>query len=143
MHIMCPNRCVVQLIVLFRANAFCAQPKATISTISDIPAATLESALPVGKSMSSMLAPEEVLAPASSDPRIRSELTPAEKRSLRAKKRKTRKKARDKLEKSVDKYAKVKGVKQQKEAALKSLVKSGKGVTVVGKETKKRDKRKS
>lgn len=119
------------------------QPKATISTISDAPAATLESALPVGKSMSSMLAPEEVFAPASSDPRTRSELAPAEKRSLRAKVRKARKKAHDKLEKGVDKYAKVKGVKQQKEAALKSLVKSGKGVTVVGKETKKGGKRKS
>ncbi|KAL4068064.1 U3 small nucleolar ribonucleoprotein complex, subunit Mpp10, partial [Scleroderma citrinum] len=113
------------------------QPKATITTISDVPAATLESALPVGKSLSSMLAPEEVFAPVSSDPRTRSELTPAEKRAMRTKERKARKKAQDKLEKSVNKHAKVKGVKQQKDAALKSLVKSGKGVTVVGKEIKK------
>ena len=90
-----------------------------------------------------MLAPEEIFAPASLDPRIRSELTPTQKRTLRAKERKIRKKAHDKLEKSVDKYSKVKGVKQQKEAALKSLIKSGKGVTVVGKETKKGKQRAS
>ncbi|KIJ68411.1 hypothetical protein HYDPIDRAFT_82734 [Hydnomerulius pinastri MD-312] len=113
------------------------QPKASISTVSDLPAASLESALPSGKSAASMFAPEEVFAPASSDARSRSELTPAEKRVLRAKERKARKKTRDALEKSVDKYAKMKGgVKQQKEAALKSLVKSGKGVTVVGKQSK-------
>ena len=40
------------------------------------------------------------------------------------------------MEKSVDKFAKanrVKGVKKQKEDAMKSLVKTGKGVTVIGK----------
>lgn len=50
-----------------------------------------------------------------------------------------KKKARDVLEKSVDKFAKTRGiggVKKQKEEALKSLVKSGKGVTVVGKKSK-------
>lgn len=86
-----------------------------------------------------MLAPEEIFAPSSSDPRARSELTPAEKRALRTKERKARKKSRDALEKGVDKFAKVKGiggVKKQKEAALKSVVKTGKGVTVVGKKTK-------
>lgn len=113
------------------------QPKATISTVTDVAAATLESALPTNKSVSSTLAPEEIFAPASSDPRVQSELTPAEKRALRTKQRKARKKERDLLEKSVDKFAKKKGVKQQKDAALKSLVKSGKGVTVVGKEGKK------
>jgi len=59
-----------------------------------------------------------------------------EKRALRNKQKKTNKKARDSLEKSVDKYARMKGiggVKKQKEAALKSVVKSGKGVTVIGK----------
>ncbi|KAI6036079.1 U3 small nucleolar ribonucleoprotein complex, subunit Mpp10 [Pisolithus microcarpus] len=107
------------------------QPKATITTVSDVAAATLESALPTNKSVSSTLAPEEIFAPASSDPRVRSELTPAEKRALRTKQRKARKKE------PVDKFAKKKGVKEQKDAALKSLVKSGKGVTVVGKEAKK------
>lgn len=82
-----------------------------------------------------MLAPEEIFKTASSDPRARSELTPAEKRTLRAKDRKARRKIRDTLDKSVDKYAKMKGIKRQKDAALKNVVKSGKGVTVVGKNT--------
>ncbi|KAG1755226.1 Mpp10 protein [Suillus paluster] len=111
-------------------------PKASISTISNVSAATLESALPTSKSMTSMLAPEEIFKTASSDPRARSELTPAEKRTLRAKERKARRKTRDALDKSVDKYAKMKGVKKQKDAALKNVVKSGKGVTVVGKKTR-------
>jgi len=50
------------------------------------------------------------------------------------------------MNETVDRHAKVKGkatskkgsVKQEKEAALRSLVKSGKGVTVVGKEGKTR-----
>jgi U3 small nucleolar RNA-associated protein MPP10 len=108
------------------------QPKASISTVSNISAATLESTLPTSKSTSSMLAPEEIFKTASSDPRARSELTPTEKRSLRAKERKARSKTRDTL-KSVDEYAKMKGIKKQKDAALKNVVKSGKGVTVVGK----------
>jgi U3 small nucleolar RNA-associated protein MPP10 len=111
-------------------------PKASISTISNVSAATLESALPTSKTVSSMLAPEEVFKTASSDPRARSELTPAEKRSLRGKERKARKKTRDALDKSVDKYAKMKGIKKQKDAALKNVVKAGKGVTVVGKKTR-------
>ncbi|KIJ21718.1 hypothetical protein PAXINDRAFT_165128, partial [Paxillus involutus ATCC 200175] len=113
-------------------------PTASISTVSDLPAASLESALPVGKSAASMLAPEEVYTPASSNVRARGELTPAEKRALRAKERKARKKTRQALDKSVDKYARAKGgMKQQKEAALKSIIKSGRGVTVVGKQNKK------
>lgn len=86
-----------------------------------------------------MLAPEEVFATSSSDPRARSELTPAEKKALRGKERKAKKKNRDSLNNSVDKYAKLKGIggiKKQKQAALASVVKSGKGVTVVGKEKK-------
>jgi U3 small nucleolar RNA-associated protein MPP10 len=95
-----------------------------------------------------MLAPEEVYAPSSSDLRARSELTPAEKKSLYRKERKSRKKTRDSLEKTVDKYAKMKGigeVKKRKQAALETVVKRGKGVTVVGKTKKdilsKRDRR--
>ncbi|KAF9015216.1 U3 small nucleolar ribonucleoprotein complex, subunit Mpp10 [Cyathus striatus] len=112
------------------------QPKAIISSISNVATATLESALPTLKSASSMLAPEEVFAPSSSEIRARSELTPAEKRSQRTKEQKARKKQRDVLEKSTDKYSKMKSVKKQKQAALESVVKNGKGVTVVGKPTK-------
>lgn len=63
-------------------------------------------------------------------------MTPAEKQSLRIKTRKAKKKSRDALDLSVDKFAKansIGGVKRQKQAALQSVVKSGKGVTVVGK----------
>ncbi|TFK89783.1 Mpp10 protein [Polyporus arcularius HHB13444] len=117
-------------------------PKATITSVSNVAAATLESALPTTKATSTMLAPEEVYAPASSDLRARSELTPAEKRAMRNKQKKTNKKTRDAIDKSVQKFGRPKGmgdVKRQKEAALKTLVKSGKGVTVVGKKSKEVD----
>lgn len=105
--------------------------------MSNVSTTTLESALPTTQSTATMLAPEEVFAPNPADLRARSELTPVEKRALRTKERKARQKTRDALEKSVDKYAKVRGsVKKQKQAALETVVKSGKGVTVVGK-TKK------
>lgn len=100
----------------------------------------MESALPTAKATSSILAPEEVFNPASSDTRSRSELTPAEKRALRTKERKAKKKQRDALEKSVDKITRAtkstSGVKKEKKAALQSIVKAGKGVTVVGKQAK-------
>jgi len=92
-----------------------------------------------------MLAPEEVFASSSSSLRARSELTPAEKRALRTKERKHKKRQRDALDKSVDKFAKprgIGGVKKQKQAALDSIVKHGKGVTVVGKMSAAGDKRK-
>jgi U3 small nucleolar RNA-associated protein MPP10 len=95
-----------------------------------------------------MLAPEEVFSASPSALRARSELTPTEKRALRTKERKTKKRQRDALEKSVDKFAKGKGVgsvKKQKQAALDSIVKHGKGVTVVGKKgaIKSREKQKN
>ncbi|KAG6911942.1 hypothetical protein DXG01_000190 [Tephrocybe rancida] len=115
------------------------QPTATISAVSNVSTATLESALPTTKSITTMLAPEEVFAPSAAEPRARSELTPAEKRALRGRERKAKKKSRDALDKNVDKFAKVRGigsVKRQKKAALESVVKSGKGVTIVGKPKK-------
>ncbi|CAL1715634.1 unnamed protein product [Somion occarium] len=111
-------------------------PKAIISTVSNVSAATMESALPTTMATNTMLAPEEVYAPSPKDLVARSELTPAQKRALHNKQKKTKKKARQTLENSVDKYSKVKGIKgikMQKNAALKSLVKTGKGITVVGK----------
>jgi U3 small nucleolar RNA-associated protein MPP10 len=95
----------------------------------------MESALPTAISAATMLAPEEVYQ-ASSDMRARTELTPVEKRARHNKQKRSRKNARDALENRVDKFAKKSGgksVKAQKEAALKSIVKQGKGVTVVGK----------
>ncbi|KAJ2920198.1 hypothetical protein MD484_g199, partial [Candolleomyces efflorescens] len=113
------------------------QPKSLISTVSNVSTASMESALPTAKSASSMLAPEEIFAAETSQPRARTELTPVEKRALRAKERKAKRKQRDLLDKAVDKVAKPRGsVKKQKQAALESLVKHGKGVTVVGKAAK-------
>jgi len=66
-------------------------------------------------------------------------MTPAEKRALRSKERKIRKKARDRLEQAVDTFAHSRrqsrsaaAVKEGKKSALKSIVRSGRGVTVVG-----------
>ncbi|PFH54508.1 hypothetical protein AMATHDRAFT_134168 [Amanita thiersii Skay4041] len=112
------------------------EPKAIITSIANIPTASIESALPTTKSTTTMLAPEEIFAAATSEPRARSEMTPAEKRTLHNKQLKTKKKSRQMLEKSVDKFSKSKSVKKQKQAALESVVKSGKGVTVVGKRSK-------
>jgi U3 small nucleolar RNA-associated protein MPP10 len=85
-----------------------------------------------------MLAPEEVFAPTSSDLRARSELTPVEKRSQRNQVRKAKRKERDALGSAAARASgKTLGsVKKQKEEAMKSVVKTGKGVTVIGKETK-------
>lgn len=93
--------------------------------------------MPTTESTATMLAPEEVFAPSAVDLRSRSEMTPSEKQALRAKERKARKKRRDQLDTAVDKYAKTKGsIKSQKKVALETAVKSGKGVTVVGKQRK-------
>jgi len=111
-------------------------PTATISTIRNVASASLESALPTSNTIASMLAPEEIYERPSADLRARGELTPQEKRAARTKLKKAKKKARDTLDNSVDKFAKAKGsgrIKAQKSAALRSVVKSGKGVTVVGK----------
>ena len=83
-----------------------------------------------------MLAPEEIYGRSSVNPRVRDELSPQEKRAARNKVKKARKKARDALDSNVNKFAKPKGagtIKAQKSAALRNIVKSGKGVTVVGK----------
>ena len=83
-----------------------------------------------------MLAPEEIYERPSSDPRARGELSPKEKRAARNKLKRVKKKTRDVLDNGVDKFTKTKrpgGIKAQKSAALQSIVKSGKGVTVVGK----------
>ncbi|KIP11982.1 hypothetical protein PHLGIDRAFT_10298 [Phlebiopsis gigantea 11061_1 CR5-6] len=115
-------------------------PNAAISTIANVSTATVESALPTTKAVTTMLAPEEVFAPQSAQLKARSELTPAEKHALHNKQKKANKKARSTLDQSVNTFSKAKGiggVKKQKEAALKSVVKSGKGVTVIGKKSKK------
>lgn len=115
------------------------QPKAQITTLSNIATASMENALPTSQSTSTMLAPEELFSPASrSDPVARSELDPAQKRRERQKERKQRMRQRQALDSAVDKFAgksgigagKARGgVKSQKDQALKELVKTGKGVS--------------
>ncbi|KAI0348039.1 Mpp10 protein [Trametopsis cervina] len=117
-------------------------PKATISTVSNVAAASLESALPTTRATATLLAPREVFTPSTADLQSKSELTPAQKRALHNKEKKTKRKQSDALAKSVGKFApggsgKSRGsVKKQKEEALKSVVKNGKGVTVIGKKSK-------
>jgi len=67
----------------------------------------------------------------------RSELTPEEAQHLRDRKRKAKKQDRKHLGDMAELYSKKKGgAKGEKERALEGLVKSGKGVTVVGKSEK-------
>lgn len=99
------------------------------------------------------MTPEEVFAGATSGVvASKSEQTPQEKKMQRLKHRKQKMKTRALLDNTVDKFAKMNNPrttstggkgrkareKQEKEAALKSVVKSGKGVTVVGKKTLKK-----
>jgi U3 small nucleolar RNA-associated protein MPP10 len=96
--------------------------------------------LPTASATSTLLAPEELLAPAKSLSalRDRSELTPAEKRAARSKERKKRKKAAEAVKSYVSNRGgknKTASAKKEKDDALRSLVKSGRGVTVVGKDS--------
>jgi len=116
-------------------------PTATISTVTNVASTSLESALPTSNTVASALAPEEIYERSSSDLRARGELSPKQKRAARNKLKKAKKSARHALDRNVDKFAKTKGsgsVKAQKSAALQSVVKSGKGVTVVGKRNNRR-----
>ncbi|KAL8279145.1 hypothetical protein RQP46_008401 [Phenoliferia psychrophenolica] len=100
-------------------------PKATITTISNVPAIALESALPATTTTSTLLAPEEVFVP---DPtnEDRSDFTPSQKKQARQKRRK----ARASIAKAAEKFSA--GAKGDKERATKELV-GTKGVTVLGK----------
>ncbi|KAM0752990.1 Mpp10 protein [Meredithblackwellia eburnea MCA 4105] len=100
-------------------------PKASITTVSNVAAVSMESALPTTTSTSNLLAPEEIFVtdPTNED---RSEFTPSQKKQARQKRRK----ARASMAKSAEKFSK--GVKGDKERATKQLV-GTKGVTVLGK----------
>jgi U3 small nucleolar RNA-associated protein MPP10 len=100
-------------------------PKATIQTVSNVASVNLESALPTTKSTSTLLAPEEVYVPDVTN-EDRSDFTPAQKKAARQKRRK----ARAEMAKQAEKFSK--GVKGDKERAVKQLV-GTKGVTVIGK----------
>jgi U3 small nucleolar RNA-associated protein MPP10 len=103
----------------------------------------METALPATSSATTMLAPEELLEPATQSSLVaRSELTPEEAQRLREKRRKAKKQDRKHLGDMAELYSKKGkgGTKGEKERALEGLVKSGKGVTVVGKTEKGGDK---
>ncbi|KAH9175392.1 U3 small nucleolar ribonucleoprotein complex, subunit Mpp10 [Lactarius sanguifluus] len=109
-------------------------PKATISTVANVSSTSLESTLPTSNTFASMLAPEEIYERPAIDPLAQGELSPREKRTARNKRKKVKKNARDTLESRVNARTKgIGGVKAQKSAALRSIVKIGKGVTVIGK----------
>lgn len=102
-----------------------------ITTVSNLPSISLESALPTAQSTSTLLAPEEVYAPAQRGPLTnKSELTPSQKKAARSKARK----ARAVNMKSIQKYGgnPTTSVKTQKERAMNSLI-GKRGVTVLGK----------
>ncbi|KAG8874726.1 hypothetical protein FRB97_005684 [Tulasnella sp. 331] len=132
------------------------QPKAVITTISNVASTTLESALPTSVSTSTLLAPQEVFAHDVRATKSKTELTPDEKKNIRGKIKKTGKRNRVIINSALTNvkmangngktggsasaaagFGKKQGPKTVREAkgmALESLVKTGKGVTVVGKE---------
>lgn len=117
-------------------------PKAQITTVENIATTTLETALPATQGASSMLAPHELFeGPKATELVARSEQTPEEAKRARGKARKVKKAERARLGATVELYKKRKSVREQKDEALASLVKSGKGVTVLGKGDKEDAKR--
>ncbi|WFD20586.1 U3 snoRNP protein [Malassezia caprae] len=120
-------------------------PKAAIQTISNTPALQMESALPTTLSTGTMLAPEEVYETPAQAPALvgaASEQSHAEKQRLhhqrrhaKRQKRERRQRAEAALERSSG--APRRGTQSEKDQALKSLV-GNKGVTVVGKDSKRR-----
>ncbi|CDZ97200.1 U3 small nucleolar ribonucleoprotein (snoRNP) subunit-Mpp10p [Phaffia rhodozyma] len=141
-----------KLDALSNANFTPKQPKAQIKTISNVASLSLESALPPTQRASHLLAPEEVFQPPSaSDLRAKSEMTPAEKQAAREKDKKRKRKQREMLVGKADSFEKFKhagkriggkgGDKKSKDEALRTLVKEGRGITVIGKDAKKFDKK--
>ncbi|BGP12231.1 hypothetical protein JCM10213_007489 [Rhodosporidiobolus nylandii] len=110
-------------------------PKATITTVSNLPSISLESALPTTNSTSTLLAPEEVYSasgPSSALAVDKADLTPAQKKAQRQKEREQRKGQHEKAARILEAKQRRKGVKGEKERAEQILL-GTKGVTVIGK----------
>ncbi|GAA5912122.1 hypothetical protein JCM6882_003059 [Rhodosporidiobolus microsporus] len=110
-------------------------PKATITTVSNLPSISVESALPTTNSTSALLAPEEVYAATGSSSALaidKADLTPAQKKAQRQKAREQRKGQHEKAERILEAKQRRKGVKGEKERAEQVLL-GTKGVTVIGK----------
>ncbi|WVW82714.1 hypothetical protein I302_104725 [Kwoniella bestiolae CBS 10118] len=138
------NEVCYKLDALSSLNFVPKAPKAQISTISDLPTTSMETALPSTMGTSTMLAPEELFQPPTSASLVaRSELTPEEAQRARQKNRKVKQSQQKKLSGMAELYGKKKkSVREEKEEALKGLVKTGKGVTVIGKGGKELEKSK-
>ncbi|GAA5999900.1 uncharacterized protein JCM10292_003528 [Rhodotorula paludigena] len=110
-------------------------PKAAITTLTNLPSITVESALPTASSTSALLAPEEVYAasgPTSALAVDAADLTPAQKKALRQKGRQERKWRAERAERILASQERKKGARGEKEAAERKLI-GTKGVTVLGK----------
>ncbi|ORX33861.1 Mpp10 protein-domain-containing protein [Kockovaella imperatae] len=118
------------------------QPKASITTLDNLPTTSLESALPPTSAVTTLLAPEELFAaPPTATNIARSEQTPEQAHAARNRRRKAQKGERKRLEEMAELYGKKpasgkSGIRAEKQKALEGLVKTGKGVTVVGKGSK-------
>ncbi|KAG8974897.1 hypothetical protein FRB90_009679, partial [Tulasnella sp. 427] len=142
--------------ICYKLDALCnahftpKQPKATISTLSNVASTSLESALPTSMSTSTLLAPEEMFAFDHRATTSKTEMSPAEKKALRTKVKHERKAQGQMINGAAVKFSdnargsataaaglktgkQPKNVKEAKNMALESLVKTGKGVTVVAK----------
>ncbi|GAA5891962.1 hypothetical protein JCM8208_002952 [Rhodotorula glutinis] len=110
-------------------------PKATITTMSNLPSVSLESALPTSQSTTTLLAPEEVYAASGPDSALaidKADLTPQQKKALRQKQRQGRKQVAERAERILASQERRKGVRGEKEAAERQLI-GARGVTVLGK----------
>ena len=131
-----------RLCLIIASTLIVKQPKAQITTIDNLPTTSLESALPSTSAATTLLAPEELFAPPSASAAVaRSELTPDQAHAARTKRRKAKQGERKRLNEMAELHGKKPGsgkgkggVRGEKERALEGLVKSGKGVTVVGKD---------
>jgi U3 small nucleolar RNA-associated protein MPP10 len=100
----------------------------------------MESALPTTNTVTTMLAPEEIFS-APKDIRSCDELTSNEKRAQRNKQKKLRRKMKGRFDMAMREITgarSTKGastVKRDKAKAMKEVVKAGKGITVIGKES--------
>ncbi|CCU98691.1 unnamed protein product [Malassezia sympodialis ATCC 42132] len=120
-------------------------PKAAIQTISNTPAIHMESALPTTLSTGTMLAPEEVYETPAQAPALvgaPSEQSHTEKQRLHHQRRLAKRQRRDRRQRAEaalerSRGAPQRGTQSEKDQALKSLV-GHKGVTVVGKDSKRR-----
>lgn len=138
------NEVCYKLDALSSLNFVPKAPKAQITTIDNIATTSLETALPSSQAATTMLAPQELFGgPKASELTARTEQTPEEAHAARAKARRAKKAQTARLGATAGLYGKKRqSVREQKDEAMKSLVKSGKGVTVVGKGEQEEAKRK-